>query len=164
MPTESDPHPAPGPDPVSAPTVRGSFWEAVHGRRPPPPATVSLGYELLSADPVAGEVVASYEAIPAFTNTVGNVQGGFVAAMLDSTLGSALMCTLDQDEFAPTLELKVSFLRPTPLGKLFGRGRVLRRGATIAFVEGELTDSDRQVLATASATARIQRHDAQHSD
>ena len=145
--------------PVPDPAPRGSFWEAVHGRRPPPPATVALGYELLSADPVAGEVVASFEATSAFTNTVGNVQGGFVAAMLDSALGSALMCTLDQGEFAPTLELKVSFLLPTPVGRLLGRGRVLRRGSTIAFLAGELTDEHHQVLATASATARIQRHD-----
>ncbi|WP_188778706.1 PaaI family thioesterase [Marmoricola endophyticus] len=136
-------------------TPRGSFWEAVHGRRPPPPATTTLGYDLHSADPVAGEVVASFEATADFTNTVGNVQGGFLAAMLDSTLGSALMCTLGPDEFAPTLELKVSFLRPAPVGRLWGRGRVLHRGSSIAFVEGELTDDDRQVLATASATAKI---------
>ena len=89
--------------------------------------------------------------------TTGVVQGGFLAAMLDDTMGPALVATLEPDQFAPTLELKVNFLRPARPGRLVGIGRVVHRGGTIAFLAGELQDSDGRVLATATATARIVR-------
>ncbi len=77
--------------------------------------------------------------------------------MLDDTLGPALVATLDDGEFAPTLELKVSFLRPAVPGRLTGTGRVVHRGGSIAFLAGELTDQHGTLLATATATARIIR-------
>ncbi len=92
-----------------------------------------------------------------FTNPVGSVQGGFLAAMLDDTLGPALAATLADGEFAPTLELKVSFLRPAVPGRIIGTGRVVHRGGSIAFLAGELRDDVGQVLATATATVRIVR-------
>jgi uncharacterized protein (TIGR00369 family) len=54
---------------------------------------------------------------------------------------------------APTLELKVSFLRPARPGPLRGIGRVLRWGKTIAFTEGELYDPEGLLIAKATATA-----------
>jgi uncharacterized protein (TIGR00369 family) len=88
---------------------------------------------------------------------MGNVQGGFLAAMLDDTLGPALAATLGDGEFAPTLELKVSFLRPAAPGRITGTGRVVHRGGSIAFLAGELRDETGDVLATATATVRIIR-------
>ncbi len=83
------------------------------------------------------------------------MQGGFLAAMLDDTLGPALATTLDPDQFAVTLDLNVSFLRPA--APATGTGRVVHRGGSIAFLAGELRDATGAVLATATATARIIR-------
>jgi len=58
---------------------------------------------------------------------------------------------------APTLELKVNFLRPASPGRITGTGRVVHRGGSIAFLAGELRDEEGEVLATATATARIIR-------
>ena len=45
----------------------------------------------------------------------GHVQGGFLAAMLDDTMGPALTATLEAGQFAPTVNLNVSFTaRPKP--------------------------------------------------
>lgn len=132
----------------------GPFWDAVEGRAPMPPAAATLGFELVHADPDAGTIEVAFNPGPALTNPMGKVQGGFVAAMLDDTLGPALVATLDDGQFAVTLELKVSFLRPARVGRLVGRGRVMHRGGSIAFLEGSLTDGDGTV-ATATATARI---------
>jgi uncharacterized protein (TIGR00369 family) len=96
-----------------------------------------------------------FEATEAFTNPMGNVQGGLLAAMLDDTLGPALATTFAADEFAPTLELKVSFVRPARPGTLFGTGWVVHRGGSVAFLQGELHDAKGNLLATASATARL---------
>ena len=133
----------------------GPFWDAVAGRVPAPPAAITLGWALEDVDPEAGTVRVSFEARPEFANPTGAIQGGFLAAMLDDTMGPALIATLPPDQFAPTLELKVNFLRSARPGRLIGTGRIVHRGGTIAFLAAELSDASGEVLATATATARI---------
>jgi len=133
----------------------GPFWDVMEGRKPPPPAAVTLGFKLLEINPERGEIRVQFEAKPEFLNPMGVVQGGFVAAMLDDTLGPALVCTLPPGQFAPTIELKVNFIRPAPLGVLIGAGRIVSRGGTIAFLSGELRTEQGDLIATATATARI---------
>lgn len=124
-----------------------------------PTATTTLGWSLIHADPERGEVEVSFEATGDFLNPAGSVQGGFLTAMLDDTMGPALAVTLDPDRYGTTIELKVSFLRPAKPGRLVGRGRVLHSGSTIAFLAGELLDDSGRVVAVGSATARIVRTD-----
>jgi uncharacterized protein (TIGR00369 family) len=133
----------------------GPFWDAMAGRAPMPPAAATLGWELVDADPEVGTIEVAFTAGPELTNPMGNVQGGFLAAMLDDTLGPALVATLGAGQFAVTLELKVNFLRPASVGRLTGRGRVVHRGGSVAFLEGSLADAGGATLATATATARI---------
>ena len=133
------------------------FWAAARGEIPPPPAAKMLGWKVLEATPGSGRIRVQFEATREFTNPLGHVQGGFVAAMLDDTLGPALATTFAPDEFAPTLELKVSFVRPALPGTLFGTGWVVHRGSSVAFLQGELCDAQGKLLATASATARLVR-------
>ena len=134
---------------------KGFFWDVMEGRRPPPPAAALLGFELLAIDPAQGTIRVRFAARPEFTNPIGVVQGGFLAAMLDDTLGPALTATLEPDQFAPTIELKVNFIKPAPLGVLIGEGRLVARGGTIAFLAGELRTAAGDLIATATATARI---------
>jgi uncharacterized protein (TIGR00369 family) len=133
------------------------FWAAARGEIPPPPAAKLLGWKVLEAKPGSGRIRVQFQASHEFTNPMGNVQGGFLAAMLDDTLGPALATTFGEHEFAPTLELKVSFLRPAKPGTLLGTGWVVHRGGSVAFLEGELRNADGDLLATATATARLVR-------
>ena len=133
----------------------GPFWDAMEGRVPPPPAATTLGFKLLEIDPSRGTIRVQFEGKREFLNPLGVVQGGFVAAMLDDTLGPALVCTLPPGHFAPTIELKGNFIKPAPLGVLIGEGRLVARGGTIAFLAGELRTAARDLIATATATARI---------
>lgn len=123
--------------------------------RPLPPAVRLLGFRLLSADPELGEASAEFEGRPEFLNLMGNVQGGFVTAMLDAVASTALLAQLPSDHLAPTLEIKTSFLRPAPAGRLLGHGRVAHRGRSIAFLTASLCDPAGDLLATASATVKI---------
>jgi uncharacterized protein (TIGR00369 family) len=133
------------------------FWAAARGEIPPSPAAKLLGWKVLEAKPGSGRIRVQFEATQDFTNPLGNVQGGFVAAMLDDTLGPALATTFEQHEFAPTLELKVSFIRAAKPGTVFGTGWVVHRGGSVAFLQGELHNSEGDLLATATATARLVR-------
>ncbi|WP_205717756.1 PaaI family thioesterase [Actinomadura soli] len=134
---------------------RGVFWDVQAGRVPAPAAAVTLGWELVEVDPEAGTIEVAFAAGEQFLNPAGVIQGGFLAAMLDDTLGPALVATLEEGKFAPTLDLHVQFLRPAFPGRLVGRGRIVKRGADVCFLAGELLGPDGRAVAVASATARI---------
>ncbi len=134
----------------------GPFWDVVDGRAPLPAAAVTLGWELVSVNPQEGTIEVAFAATEAFLNPAGVIQGGFLAAMLDDTLGPALVACLNPGDFAPTTDLHVQFLRPARPGRLLGRGRVVRRGRDIGFLAGELVDDeDGAVVAVATATVQI---------
>ena len=124
---------------------------------PMPPAAKTLGWTLRAIDPDAGTIEVGFTAGEAFTNPTGAVQGGFVAAMLDDTMGPAVFAMGKGEIFAPTLDLNVSFLRPARPGTFLGKGRVVSFGKTIAFLEGELYDSEGVLVARSTATARVLR-------
>ena len=136
-------------------TREGPFWDVMEGRAAPPPSAVLLGWELVSIDPDAGTIEVAFAATAQFLNPAGVIQGGFVAAMLDDTMGPALVATLGPGQFAPTTDLHVQFLRPARPGRLIGRGRVVRRGKDVAFRAGELADDSGLIVAVATATAQI---------
>ena len=127
--------------------------DAAQGKGEPPPAAALLGWEALSIEP--GRVRVRFAARESFCNPRGSIQGGFLAAMLDDSMGPALFTLLSDQDFAPTLELKVSFLRPARAGLLIAEGRVVRKGDSVAFLEGTLSAEGGELIATATATARI---------
>jgi uncharacterized protein (TIGR00369 family) len=132
------------------------FWQVADGRLPPPRVAQTLGMKITRVSEAEGVVEAEFDGKPAFTNPAGNVQGGILAAMLDDSMGPALACQLGAGEFAPTLNLNISFLKPAKPGKLLGVGRVLRKGKDVCYLSGELYQDD-EVVATATATALIRR-------
>jgi len=132
------------------------FWKIADGRLPPPECAKTLGIQFVHVDPQRGGIEVKFEATPAFLNLAGYVQGGFLAAMLDDTMGPALVATLDPGEFAPTVALNVQFHRPAKVGPLKGIGRVLLRGREVCQLSGELLQDDR-VVATGTATAVIRK-------
>lgn len=138
-------------------TREGPVWDFLEGRIEPPPALALLGWELLAVAPESGTLEAAFMATGQFLNSVGIVQGGLLASMLDASLGMALLATLDPGEFAPTLDLQVQFLRLARPGRLIGRGRVVRRTAAVGFLAGELSDEEGRDVAIATATALIRK-------
>jgi molybdopterin converting factor subunit 1 len=131
-----------------------SFMELVGRHVPRPPNYVELlGMRPLHSEP--GHMRFEFEATEQFLNPGGVVQGGFITAMLDETMGPAALSQLGPGHMIPTLELKVSFLRPVQPGRLVCDGRVVQMGKSVAFLEGSLADDDGNVVATATATARV---------
>lgn len=136
-------------------TSKSLFWQMASGELPPPRCSQLLGAKFLRIDAEAGEVEVQFEGKPEFTNPIGHIQGGILAAMLDDTMGPAVVCMLPPGEFAPTLNLTISFERPAKLGTLIGKARVSKRGRQACFVSGALFQDGVQV-ATATATALVQ--------
>jgi len=117
------------------------------------PASRYLGLEIVSADAEARTVEVAFNASSELCNMWGGIQGGMVAAMLDDVMSLAVGLDLEWGQISPTLELKVSMLAPARPGRITGRGRVIKRGKSVGFIEGELLDEEGNLLATASSTA-----------
>jgi len=100
-------------------------------------------------------MTVEFQPKPEFLNPARGVGGGYLAAMLDETTSPAVKATLEPQQFPSAVEFKVNFIRPAPLGKLIGRARIVHRGGSIVFVEGELRTPDDQLIATSTQTIRI---------
>jgi uncharacterized protein (TIGR00369 family) len=114
-----------------------------------------LGRRVVRAEADSGRSELTFEAPEEFTNGMGNVQGGLLAAMLDSVMGAALATVLAEGERPPTLEMKVSFIRAAKVGRIGGSAQVVHRGRSVAFVEGELRNDSGDLLARSTATSTI---------
>jgi uncharacterized protein (TIGR00369 family) len=114
-----------------------------------------LGFEMLSLDRAAMQVEIGFIAKPDFANPMGQVQGGYLCAMLDEAMSVAGVVASGITAFMPTLEMKTQFLRPVRADglRLTVTGRVVKWGRTIAFTEGQLRDAEGKVCAIATATA-----------
>jgi len=121
-----------------------------------PPGTETLGFSMLRVDQTNKEIEVAFEGRREFTNPAGHIQGGFLCAMLDETMSVAGVVASGMSAFVPTLEMKTSFLRPALPGRLICVGRVVKWGKAIAFLEGELYDDRRRLLAKATSTAMPQ--------
>ena len=122
---------------------------------PRPPCAELLGWDVVDARPADGWIRIRFEGRPEFLNPAGYIQGGFLAAMLDDTMGPAMFVYAEGRLFTPTIEMHVSFLSPARPGPIYGEGQVVQAGKSIAFLEGKLTDLSGAVLARATASARL---------
>jgi uncharacterized protein (TIGR00369 family) len=119
------------------------------------PIAALLAAQPVGCDPLRGRMTVAFEARREFCNLMGSVQGGMLTAMLDVAMAFAVLCTLDDGHVVPSLEIKTSFIAPARPGALKAEGLLVRRGRSIAFMEGRLLDPDGNLLATASATGQI---------
>ncbi len=116
-------------------------------RRNPTPFDDLLGIEPLRAQDGESEIRLELDA--AHCNRRGVAHGGVVSALLDISLGAAVVSTTTAEEWCGTLELSVQFRDPARHGPLTGRGRVERRGRSVAFAAGEVVDARGRVVAAA---------------
>jgi len=118
-----------------------------------PPSARHLGFELIDFSVDGGWAEVAFTPRPEFANPAGAVQGGFVCAMLDDAMGVTASISQRFQILVPTLQISVSYLRPTPMSRVIGRGEVLRMGSATAHLQGSLRLPDGTLLATATAAA-----------
>jgi uncharacterized protein (TIGR00369 family) len=120
-----------------------------------PPAAHLLGREIVTVDPTSGEVTLRFTASKEFANRHGTVQGGLLAAMLDSATGNAVMAKLPSHLTAVTTRLDTRFLKPAALGAIIAAARIVHHDDRSAEATAELTDGEGRIVATARAELRV---------
>jgi uncharacterized protein (TIGR00369 family) len=120
-----------------------------------PPVAKLLGWRVLDAKPAEGWLKLRFDGKPDFCNPAGFIQGGILTAMLDDTMGPAVLVMTEGKSYTATVSLTVNFLASAKPGPIIGEATVTQLGKTIAFVEGKLTAEDGTLLATATAVERL---------
>jgi uncharacterized protein (TIGR00369 family) len=121
----------------------------------PPPAAKLLGWHLLDARPEEGWLKVGFDGKAEFRNPAGFIQGGILTAMLDDTMGPAVLIMTEGKLYTTTISLTVNFMAAAKPGPIIAEARVTQLGKTIAFMEGKLTAEDGTLLATATTVARL---------
>jgi uncharacterized protein (TIGR00369 family) len=122
-----------------------------------PPAVQKLNGRVSAINQADGTLDLEYRIDASFCHSGDVVQGGFVAGMLDAAMAHATFAHLGKYVIVASLEIKVSYLDIARPGTLTGRGRAVKIGKSVGFLEAELLDADGTLLATATSTARIIR-------
>ncbi|MBW7962966.1 PaaI family thioesterase [Bradyrhizobium sp. BR 10261] len=119
-----------------------------------PPGAQLLGREWLGFDE-SGRALIRFQAQSAFTNRHGTIQGGFLAAMLDSATGICALAALTPDLTVVTTSLDTRFLKPAAVGPMTARARIIERMDREMVVQADLIDAEGVVVADAIARLRV---------
>mgnify|MGYP000870216815 FL=1 len=113
-----------------------------------------MGAEFVDFDPASETITMRFVAPASFITGRGGVQGGLVAGFLDEVMGWAHVRATNGAEAPLNLDISMTLLKLIPPGPLLGKGRVVRRGRRVTFLEGELFDESGTVTyARATSTA-----------
>ncbi len=130
-----------------------SRWAAIVAGRVTIPANDELGFRIEASPDPTEEITLGWTVPGELCNSAGNLQGGVIAAFADALLGGAASAHLPDTEYPALAEMKISILRPAVAGmELTGKGRVLKRGRRVLFVEADVLGPDGKLLAKASGT------------
>lgn len=119
------------------------------------PCATLLGRRLLGHDEDRGWIKFGFEGRPEFLNPAGRVQGGFLTAMLDDTMGPVVLLKSGGALYPSSIDMNISFLTAAKPGPLVCEGEVLRLGKTVGFVEGRLRDADGRLIARATSSVML---------
>src|SRR5215212_7841090 len=120
------------------------------GEAPPPPIGRLLGFVLKVIEP--GRAVFELEAGERHHNPMGTLHGGVYCDLADAAMGYAYAATLAEGESFTTIELKINFLRAVRQAALTAEARVVKAGATLGYVECEVTDEQGRLVAKVAST------------
>lgn len=99
----------------------------------------------------AGEVTLRFEVRREMTNPYGNIHGGMMSALIDETIGWAVV-SLESPQHYTSLNLNIDFLFAIREGdSLLATGRVVRAGKKIVHAECLVEDLQGRLLAKASS-------------
>lgn len=118
-----------------------------------PPCSDTLGMRLAALSQDEQWVRMEFDVPQMFANPTGAVQGGFISAMMDEAMSTAVIIASNVTMTAPTLEMKTSYLKRLMPGPASVTARILKLGKSAAFMEADCFDANGDLVARATATA-----------
>jgi uncharacterized protein (TIGR00369 family) len=115
-----------------------------------PPFDKFMGTEFSPLDDNGVEV--RLKLAPHHLNKRGVPHGGVIMSVLDSALGGAVVRSIPTEWWCATTSLTTQFIGGARGGTLIAQGRVVKRGHSVAFAQGEIRSDRGKLLATAKGT------------
>ena len=121
----------------------------------PPKFLTILGAHNVAFDETKETMTMHFDIGEELTHTDGAfVQGGFITAMLDTSMAHLLIFKTN-GEFNPlTLNINVNFIAPGTPGKFITSASIDKMGKSISFTSAQL-HQDEKLVATATATNKF---------
>jgi uncharacterized protein (TIGR00369 family) len=120
-----------------------------------PPCSKLLGWQLIEIDEQEESVTIRFDGKTEFSNSSGFIQGGILTAMLDDSIGPAILLATEGKQHSPTISMTVNFIAPARPGPLICKAKIIQKGKTIVFTEACLRNESGDLLVTASSTNRL---------
>lgn len=118
------------------------------------PHTALLGSEFVSFDEATQTATMRFTVKREMTTWRGGVQGGLIAGYLDDVMGYAFVAATGGEMAPLNLEISMTLIRLIPEGAtIIGKGRVVKAGRRVIFLEGELLAEDGTIYARSTSTA-----------
>ncbi len=129
----------------------------VDGRVDHPSMAHTLNFRLSEVE--HGRAVISGEPNEGYCNPNGTIHGSWIAALLDSCMGSAVHSTLGAGTRFTVVDFKIDFVRPvmTDTGPVLAEGNILSVGKQIGRANGVMKDGSGAILATGTTTCLMFR-------
>ncbi|ALM82228.1 PaaI family thioesterase [Bordetella sp. N] len=114
-----------------------------------PPFHAVLAPEAISADADRGEVRIRLPYQATFRRAAGSdaIHGGVIAALADLAAHAAVAVQIGR--MAPTIDLRIDYLRPAPGQDLYAKASTLRVGRAVARVDVVISGADTPPYAVA---------------
>lgn len=109
-----------------------------------------LGLKVIALGTDSIEVKAAWRPEWVANPTVGQTQGGILAALIDFAADFALMGQLGRP--VPTIDMRVDYHRMAKKGDLIAKGRVIKFGKQFSVCEAEILDEAGVLIASGRGT------------
>ena len=92
-----------------------------------------------------------------FENSMGRMHGGFVATLIDTAMGCAVMTKVPEGLSYGTIDMNVKFVRKIDVatGLLSATAKVIHAGRTMLTVEAQVEDASGKLYAHGSGTFMV---------
>ena len=113
-----------------------------------------LGSEFIGFDEATQTATMRFTVKPEMCTWRGGVQGGLIAGYLDDVMGYAYVASTGGEMAPLNLDISMTLIRLIPESAIItGKGRVVKAGRRVVFLEGELLAEDGTIYARSTRTA-----------
>jgi uncharacterized protein (TIGR00369 family) len=134
------------------------FWEQFKAQGQAQPYYQLLGIEVEEISDQGSRLRLYLD--PKLAQFHGFAHGGVAASLIDSAVGMAVGGTVGREVNVMTMEMKLNYFRPFPLGEtVIASGRVINSSRRTVYGEAEVRDSKGKLLAKGAATYITVEHE-----
>ena len=120
-----------------------------------PPSAKWMGMEIIEHRAEDSYSKVSFAPNEHMVNFGGVIQGGFLTAMMDDTVGFNAFISLKMKFALATIDLHTHFYKAVAMGPIVVEAWVVRAGKSVAFLEAKLYDHEGELAASMKSSMKL---------